>query len=168
MRYVLLLLLLVGCGHRRKFPSHLADRNYPNGHTLVLNRAPSAMEDELFDLTNAYRATKHLGPFLRRSSVNALALAHSKHMRDHLFYAHENPEGDDPYERLNTTEAGSWGIGENIWIVASTETAQYILDGFIASPHHNANLLHTQVHFLGVGMWDDGMNNYVTMDFVVD
>lgn len=169
MHRFLLTLILVGCGEKG-FPGAISDRDYSNGHPLARNSIgthAAPLEVSVVDLTNNVRASYGLTPLARSSYLDAIARGHSEHMFVHGFYAHTNPEGDGPGERLIKTAGRSGYVYENIWIVDCDATAKYIVDGFVASPHHLENILSATTH-IGVGLYRDGATNsiYVTMEFL--
>jgi uncharacterized protein YkwD len=176
MRYAALLLLaLAGCEKDKKdFPSAIADSSYFNGHALARNAVddPEArFEAELLALTNAKRAELGLSALSRNQALDALARAHSLHMSEHVFFDHNNPEGDHAANRLSYFASGvPWVIHENIWIVEPGKDPQYVLDGFLGSPSHYASIV-SPSHLIGLGVVTKPYNSvpghiYVTMEFL--
>ena len=101
------------------------------------------------DQMNAHRVSIGLAPLAWRSDVAAVATAHSQDMTDRDFFSHTNPDGQSPGDRL--TEAGitySWW-GENIAWGYATGTS--VLNAWLASPGHRANIENTNFTQHGVG-----------------
>ena len=170
---VLGLLALAGCEEDESFPRKVNDAQYANGHPLSLNAVSAvdaAWEDELVNLTNQKRASLGLKPLKRNTALDAIGRAHSLHMVDHVFFDHLNPEGDLEDGRIKKFTDASFVARENIWIVEPWKDPQYVLDGFMASPGHAANVLSTS-DLIGVGIVRAPYNSvpdhiYVTMEFV--
>jgi uncharacterized protein YkwD len=82
------------------------------------------------------------GPLLWHDGTAEVARAHSADMVARDFFAHQNPDGESPFDRLR--EAGiewSGGAGENIaW---GYPTAAAVLAGWLGSPGHRAKLENT-------------------------
>lgn len=164
---LLVLSLVAGCNREHRFPASFADQEYEPMHPLTINRDATPKEDELVDLTNAYRASQGRTPLRRSRALDALALGHARHMLNHGFYAHDNPEGDGPYQRIFRAGASRWAVWENIWIVGPDDSTDFILAGFIASPHHNEILLADNT-LVGVGLFRTQDALFVTMEFIHD
>lgn len=167
MKRALLVLALVGCAGTH-FPSYILDQAYPNGHPLVINASDPRTEDvetAVVELCNAARAV----PFRRLQPLDAIARGYSRHMFQHGFYGHVDPEGNDAAGRMAALAEG-WGlVAENVWVVNSDDTAQFIFDGFMASPDHRDNILDPRLDSVGVGiaLSDDGSRMFVTMEFIL-
>jgi uncharacterized protein YkwD len=106
---------------------------------------------EFVDLANAHRETAGCNPLLWHEGTAAVAQAHSEDMVERDFFAHQNPDGESPFDRLR--EAGvewSGGAGENIaW---GYPTAAAVLAGWLGSPGHRANLENCGYTHHGVGL----------------
>ena len=66
------------------------------------------------------------------------------------FFAHDDPEGRGPPERV--AEVGFRGsyIGENI--ARGQPTPEAVVAAWMASPGHCQNIMNPRYHFLGVGL----------------
>ena len=66
------------------------------------------------------------------------------------FYQHINPDGERPRERMEAVgyRAGPWG--ENIFKGATS--AQEVMDGFMGSPGHCANVMSPEFSVVGIGV----------------
>ena len=74
-------------------------------------------------------------------------------MYDRSFFAHTNPDGDNPWDRA--VEAGFCSpfiVGENI--AAGHPSVAVVQDGWENSPGHNANMLHESLVFVGMGYYE--------------
>ena len=60
----------------------------------------AAYEQAVFDLVNQIRAENGLDPFVYNQTLADTARAHSQDMIDRNFVDHTNPDGKDPFERM--------------------------------------------------------------------
>lgn len=158
----------------KPFPYSFPDASYPNGHPLVLNEADASLEAweaSIVDLTNQRRSGAGLGPLERRPMLDGLARAHSAHMVIHSFYAHVNPEGDGPSDRLIKISR-SGALYENIWMVSMADSPEFIIEGFWNSPDHREAIL-SDSDWIGVGLYRSPNSQptfpdlvHVTMEFL--
>lgn len=131
-------------------------------HTLRLSRSgittvssigavTRQLERELLDLINAYRTGEGRHPWRESVTLTRAARAHSMAMQDLGFFAHEDPWGRGPAQRVSAAEYGPYlVVGENIAMGALSppETLRAWLD----SPPHHALLLDRRVTEAGVGV----------------
>ncbi len=98
------------------------------------------------------KAYPAVGPLRWNTLLEQSALKHSRNMAENQFFAHDDPQGRDPYERiLSEGFIGKTG-GENI---ASyfTEDPKKVLAGWVASPGHCANLMNPRYTQFGLGVY---------------
>ena len=138
-----------------------ADLPYPgNGHSLGItttSAAFEAVEDELFTLCNNHRVGMGLNALIDDLAERSTARAHSKHMIEHDFFAHTNPEGDGPGARMTANGVPWNAAGENI--AAGYATATDAFNGWLASPGHKANIENTIWTHTGTGYWFDAADD---------
>ena len=81
-------------------------------------------------------------------ALSRAALAHAADMAQHSYLAHEGRDGSSPADRV--THAGyRWrSVGENIASGATSPEA--VVDGWVKSPRHCANLMAAQYTEMGV------------------
>jgi uncharacterized protein YkwD len=88
------------------------------------------------------------------SALRCAARNHSLDMATRDFFDHENPDGEAPEDRI--TRAGfEWSaIGENI--AQGQPTPAEVMDDWMASTGHCANILDPRFEFIGVGYYGSG------------
>ena len=112
----------------------------------------SADVEEFVALMNDHRASVGCDPLEWNGDVAHVAQAHSEDMVERSFHAHTNPDGLSPFDRM--TEAGisysraaeniAWGYG----------SAEAVLQGWLNSPGHRANIENCALTEHGVGLQD--------------
>jgi uncharacterized protein YkwD len=116
------------------------------------------MEGRVFELTNALRARSGLPPLARDASLEAAARAYSQDMLQRGFFAHVDPDGRGPAERVaRISGLPPAAVGENIWMwtgssrPALQKLAEQAVAAWAASPSHRENILRRGYTRLGVG-----------------
>ena len=87
---------------------------------------------------NKFRSENGVGALVWCSALANSALGHSVDMANRQFYDHVNPDGDDPFARMLAAGYGENG-GENIAV--GYESVALVMEAWIDSPGHRANLL---------------------------
>ncbi len=117
---------------------------------------------EVLRLTNEFRAKNGLNPLVANDELDATATAHSKDMADQDYFDHTGQDGSKPWDRAETFGYEARSMGENI--AAGYRTPEQVVQGWIDSPGHRANLLNESFTELGVGYHllenDTGSVNY--------
>ncbi|WP_051804373.1 CAP domain-containing protein [Streptomyces griseus] len=110
--------------------------------------------DQVIALVNAERAKAGCGPVTASATLARAAQGHSDDMAARDFFDHTDPDGDGPGERV--TAAGyPWSTyGENI--AMGQTTAEQVMEGWMNSPGHRANILNCSFKEIGVGVHTDG------------
>jgi uncharacterized protein YkwD len=122
--------------------------------------AAAATSDErtVWTLTNQERAENGLSGLSFNGDLVASARAHSADMAAQDYFNHTALDGSSPGDRIAATgyEASSWG--ENI--AAGYTTAQAVVDGWMNSAGHRANILNSNFCDIGVGYAYEGDSTY--------
>lgn len=87
---------------------------------------------------NKFRSENGVGALVWCPALANSALGHSADMANRQFFDHVNPDGDDPFARMLAAGYGENG-GENIAV--GYESVELVMEGWINSPGHRANLL---------------------------
>jgi uncharacterized protein YkwD len=117
------------------------------------------IEDLVFEMTNQLRRAKGLAPLSQDYELRNLARAHSDDMLVRRFFDHTTPDGVSFDVRLADRYRHRVRVmGENIWYASGYnpgkihQIAKEILDDWMSSPGHRANLLDPDFTHLGVGV----------------
>jgi uncharacterized protein YkwD len=106
------------------------------------------MADQVLALVNSERAAAGCGPVSADGGLASVARAHSEDMRDRGFFSHDNPDGLDPFDRAD--RAGVDARAENI--ARGQSDAAEVMDAWMNSSGHRANILNCSLTRLGVGI----------------
>ncbi|MEW1601601.1 CAP domain-containing protein [Streptomyces sp. NPDC093808] len=104
---------------------------------------------EVLRLVNAERAKAGCSPVTADSALTALATAFSNDMAKRGFFDHTDPDGDTPWDRAQAAGISNLG-GENI--ARGQGDAEAVMEAWMNSPGHKANILNCDFKTLGVGV----------------
>jgi uncharacterized protein YkwD len=107
--------------------------------------------------TNAYRASKNIPQLKENAALEAAATTYAVYLAEHEKMGH-TADGGNPPKRVSAQGYKSCFISENVWssfrhpqAMLAGELARKAMDGWRASPGHNANLLQKRAHEIGIG-----------------
>ncbi|MGV9239476.1 sigma-70 family RNA polymerase sigma factor [Streptomyces nigra] len=125
--------------------------------------APSGTVGQVVALVNKERAAAGCGPLAEDSLLDKSAQAHSADMAARDFFDHTNPDGADPGQRI--TAAGyRWSTyGENI--AMGQQTPEAVMESWMNSPGHRANILNCSFKDIGVGIHEGPGGPWWTQNF---
>ena len=109
-------------------------------------------------LVNRERAEHSLAPLKPNAQLETAAEEHNAEMLQVDYFAHVAPDGETPVERIKRTgyiasESDGYVIGENLaWGTYSLATPKAIVEAWIASPGHLANILESRYTETGIGV----------------
>ncbi|WP_399881477.1 CAP domain-containing protein [Streptomyces sp. BBFR51] len=109
---------------------------------------------EVVDLTNRRRAAAGLPALAVDTRLTAAAQAHSTDMVDRDFYSHTDPDGGKPWDRAAAAGATRRTVGENI--ACGQRSPADVVEGWMNSPGHRANILKADFTHIGVGLAGGG------------
>lgn len=113
-------------------------------------------------LVNQERAKVGCSPLAASRGLTALAQDFSEDMAARGFFSHTDPDGATPWDRAE--KAGVLGLGgENI--ARGQADAQAVMDGWMNSDGHRANILNCDYKTLGVGVHLGSGGPWWTQDF---
>jgi uncharacterized protein YkwD len=122
---------------------------------FTYNRAVARpeLEAQMLELVNRERTSRGLKPLQADPEMTMVARAHSKDMFERGYFAHENPDGKDPFQRMKAANVVFRTAGENLALAQTLEMAHTNL---MNSPGHKANILQPAFGRLGIGVLDGG------------
>jgi uncharacterized protein YkwD len=121
-----------------------------------------AAEDAVVRLTNAQRAQHGCAPLRSESHLRAAARRHSADMEARNYFDHNSPDGRTPWDRIKAAGYSTPGA-ENI--AKGYATAQAVVQGWMNSPGHRANILNCGLKAVGVGVEYGQGGPWWTQDF---
>ncbi|MEU6686189.1 CAP domain-containing protein [Streptomyces sp. NPDC046832] len=109
----------------------------------------SAAAAQVLSLVNEERAKVGCSPVAANSALAALAQNYSEAMAARGFFDHTDPDGRTPWDRAEKAGISNLG-GENI--ARGQADAAAVMDAWMNSPGHRANILNCDFKTLGVGV----------------
>ncbi len=111
-------------------------------------------EKEMIVLVNIERAKVGAGPLVMDVTIVPVARAHSLDMWMRQYFAHENPDGESPFDRMEEGGVKFQAAGENLALARSLDQAHV---GLMNSPGHKRNILDPVYTRVGIGVIDGGI-----------
>ena len=140
-------------------PVALSDRSAacPNASITPSAGNLGQLEAPIRCLLNAQRAARGLRPLSSNGRLRAAAAAHSRDMVANRYFAHRSRSGTSPADRIRRAgwmpRGGGWVVGENLaWGTGSMASPAKIVDAWMASPGHKANVLRRNFRQVGIGI----------------
>lgn len=124
----------------------------------------AALENRVFELTNAERTKRRCDPLRLDTRLRTAARGYSDEMARYGAWNHIGHDGSEPDDRMRRAgydTSGGWA--ENI--AKGYATAEAVMDGWMRSPGHRANILNCDLRAIGVGVVKSGGTLYWTQDF---
>jgi uncharacterized YkwD family protein/spore coat assembly protein SafA len=140
------------------------DLIYP-GQVLTipsLDQGVQTFEERVIALTNERRAQNGLKPLSGNWELSRVARHKSQDMHDKRYFAHQSPTYGSPFDMIKNFGISYRTAGENI--AYGQRTPEQVVEAWMNSPGHRANILHTSFSEIGVGYVADG--NYWTQMFI--
>lgn len=124
---------------------------------------PTDTVGQVVALVNKERSAAGCGPLAEDALLNKAAQGHSDDMAARGFFDHTNPDGEDPGQRI--TAAGyRWSTyGENI--AQGQQTPEAVMESWMNSPGHRANILNCSFKDIGVGIHNGSGGPWWTQNF---
>ncbi len=110
---------------------------------------PAEVQD-FVSLMNAHRQSVGCDPLAWSTAVAGVAQAHSEDMIARSYFAHDNPDGESPFDRLRSAGISYRGAAENI--AYGYPNASAVLDGWLNSSGHRRNIENCSLSEHGVGL----------------
>jgi uncharacterized protein YkwD len=105
---------------------------------------------QILSLVNTQRAKAGCGALTASKALTTLAQNFSEEMAVRNFFDHTDPDGKSPWDRAKALGITNLG-GENI--AMGQQTPADVMNAWMNSPGHRANILNCTYHSLGVGAY---------------
>ena len=118
----------------------------------------SAFQNEVVRLVNAERAKKGLAALSTDSLLMKTATVKSQDMAKNKYFSHTSPTYGSPFDLMKQYGVSYRTAGENI-AMGQTTPAQ-VMDGWMNSEGHRANILNSAYTRIGVGVAQNSAGQY--------
>lgn len=124
----------------------------------------TADEVQALSLLNQDRAKHGLAPLVYNAELNKLAETYADDMIKRGFFAHNNPEGLTPFDRMAKAKITYQYAGENLALNDTIGAAEL---AFMNSPEHRENILNAHYTEVGIGVkYAPNGKVYVVQEFI--
>ncbi|GIP08737.1 hypothetical protein J1TS5_09070 [Paenibacillus macerans] len=115
---------------------------------------------QVIKLVNQERAKQGLKALTGDSALNNMALAKAKDMSQNNYFSHTSPTYGSPFDMMTKFGIKYSYAGENI--AMGQKTPQEVVNAWMNSEGHRANILNANYNLIGVGYY----NGYWAQEFV--
>ena len=122
----------------------------------------SAFEQKVVDLTNAERAKQGLPALKVDTELSKMARIKSEDMQKNHYFDHTSPTYGSPFDMMKQFGISYRSAGENI--AQGQQTPEEVVQAWMNSAGHRANILNSGYTHIGVGYVENG--NYWTQEFI--
>ncbi|WP_432703026.1 CAP domain-containing protein [Lysinibacillus sphaericus] len=122
----------------------------------------NAFEQEVVKLTNTERTKAGLKALQTDDKLMAAAREKSQDMQSKKYFSHTSPTFGSPFDRMKALGITYKSAGENI--AQGQRSPQEVVQAWMDSPGHRANILNANYTHIGVGYVKSG--NYWTQQFI--
>jgi uncharacterized protein YkwD len=133
---------------------------------LFVGMAHADFESEVIELVNIEREARSLHPLSYNEELTLAGRLHSQDMGDQNYFDHTSLDGREFYERIADAGYDYQISGENI--AAGYPTPEAVVDAWMSSDGHRANILDPNYCDIGVGyaaVAGSDFYHYWTQDF---
>ncbi|MEG0439410.1 MAG: CAP domain-containing protein [Solibacillus sp.] len=116
--------------------------------------AIDTIEAKVVELTNVERSKQGLKPLQIDRPLMAAAREKSQDMKINNYFSHTSPTWGSPFDQLKKRGISYSSAGENI--AKGQQTAEKVVEGWMNSAGHRANILDANYTHIGVGYVKEG------------
>lgn len=138
------------------------DKIYVGDIITIPENEQQAIEEQVVSLVNKERAKEGLAPLKRDWELARVAKYKSQDMFDKKYFSHTSPTYGSPFEMMKNFGISYKSAGENI--AKGQTSAKQVMEGWMNSPGHRANIMDAKFTHIGVGYVEKG--NYWTQMFI--
>ena len=135
----------------------------PNRPVEPGNSSVSAIEREVVRLVNIERQKAGLAPLTLSEELSNVARIKSQDMANKNYFSHTSPTYGDPFQMMRSFGIQFRTAGENI--AKGYRSAESVMNGWMNSSGHRANILNPSFRTIGVGYVEANGTTYWTQMF---
>lgn len=120
-----------------------------DGSTENAPEEEKSFELQVLELINEERTSRGLSELSFSEELSSVARAHSSDMASRGYFSHNTPEGITPFDRIKNAGISYNTAGENI--AAGQQTPEAVVDAWMNSDGHRANILNASYTETGIG-----------------
>ena len=128
----------------------------------TVDSSVTSFEREVVRLVNVERAKRGLGELTYDWELSRVARIKSQDMHDNRYFSHTSPTYGSPFQMMKSFGISYRSAGENI--ARGQATPQAVVNAWMNSSGHRANILNSSFTHIGVGYVADG--KYWTQMFI--
>lgn len=133
-------------------PLKVAPKTTPLVHYTQLQKAPSTLlSTEVINWTNTYRGQNNFKALTRNSKLDAAAIIKVHDMFTRQYFEHVSPSGKNSVDLVTGVGYEYLWVGENLALGMFSDEKD-LVDAWMASPGHRANILNSHFEEIGVGV----------------
>lgn len=139
--------------------------NIQSGNNSAIQSDVSQQANEVLQLVNAERSKQGLKSLTLSTNLTLIANEKSKDMAVKNYFSHTSPTYGSPFQMLQHFGVKYRTAGENI--AAGQRTSKEVMNAWMNSSGHRANILNPNYTELGVGYYKGGSyGHYWTQEFI--
>lgn len=138
------------------------DLIYPGQKINIAQNKQASVEEEVVRLVNVERAKGGLSPLTIDWELSRVAKYKSQDMHDKNYFSHTSPTYGSPFDMMKHFGISYKAAGENI--AKGQKSAAQVVEAWMNSEGHRANIMSTKYSHIGVGYVADG--HYWTQMFI--
>ena len=123
--------------------------NSDKGKEIAEQAGSTVQADEVLKLVNQERSKHGLKALTLSPELSDVATVKAKDMRDNNYFDHTSPNYGSPFEMMKHFGIQYRSAGENI--AAGQKTAQEVMNSWMNSSGHRANILNSDYEQIGIG-----------------
>jgi uncharacterized YkwD family protein len=143
-------------------------KSAPAGNTATAAPASAnigAYEQQVVDLVNKERTATGLSALKVNTKLAGMAEKKAEDLRDNNYFDHQSPTYGSPFDMMRQFGISYTSAGENI--AKGQRTPDEVMNGWMNSPGHRANIMNTDYTEIGVGYVTDGSGTgYWVQEFI--
>lgn len=131
-----------------------ASDDIQHGDSEVEQSAPSTQAEAVLNLVNQERSKAGLKPLKMSEELRSIANLKAKDMAENNYFDHNSPTYGSPFQMLQDFGVHYSAAGENI--AAGQRSPEEVMNAWMNSSGHRANILNKNFDTLGIGYYEGG------------